>query len=281
MKKANVLCLAWSLIPLISCLCLQARSQGVVGQVLPLQFSGDSSFEIREKTSFQIGDPWNAAYDVRSDIAIVYGMNNSFPERVKSYRDRGYNVQFMTGIAWGEYQDYFTGRFDGRTHPEDGQVQRDGKTIWHGKDVPYVVPSDSYLAYMKSLVKKAIDGGVSAIYLEEPEFWAKSGYGGGFKKEWQKYYGFPWMAQDVSPEATYLSSKLKYHLYFNALKEVFGYAKSYSESRGSRVKCYVPTHSLLNYSSWEIVSPEASLAALPGMDGYIAQVWTGTSREPT
>jgi hypothetical protein len=29
------------------------------------------------------------------------------------------------------------------------------------------------------------------------------------------------------------------------------------------------------------VSPEASLAALPGMDGYIAQVWTGTSRTPT
>ncbi len=28
------------------------------------------------------------------------------------------------------------------------------------------------------------------------------------------------------------------------------------------------------------MSPEASLAALPGMDGYIAQVWTGTSREP-
>ncbi|MBS1604398.1 MAG: hypothetical protein JST42_17160, partial [Bacteroidetes bacterium] len=40
-------------------------------------------------------------------------------------------------------------------------------------------------------------------------------------------------------------------------------------------------HSLVNYSSWKIVSPEASLASLPGIDGYIAQVWTGTSREPT
>src|SRR5690606_20461264 len=35
-----------------------------------------------------------------------------------------------------------------------------------------------------------------------------------------------------------------------------------------------------NYSSWSIVRPEASLASLPGIDGYIAQVWTGTSREP-
>jgi hypothetical protein len=30
----------------------------------------------------------------------------------------------------------------------------------------------------------------------------------------------------------------------------------------------------------KIVSPEASLASLPGIDGYIAQVWTGTAREP-
>jgi hypothetical protein len=46
------------------------------------------------------------------------------------------------------------------------------------------------------------------------------------------------------------------------------------------VKCYVPTHSLVNYAQWNIVSPEASLASLPCVDGYIAQVWTGTSREP-
>lgn len=46
------------------------------------------------------------------------------------------------------------------------------------------------------------------------------------------------------------------------------------------VRCYIPTHSLVNYSQWSIVSPEASLASLPCVDGYIAQVWTGTSREP-
>ncbi|WP_431199661.1 hypothetical protein ACQ86K_01425 [Mucilaginibacter sp. P19] len=47
------------------------------------------------------------------------------------------------------------------------------------------------------------------------------------------------------------------------------------------IKVFIATHSLVNYSSWQIVSPEASLASLPGIDGYIAQVWTGTSREPT
>lgn len=211
---------------------------------------------------------------------MLYGIGDDFPARAASWTGKGYNVQFMTGIAWGNYQPYFDGKFDGKLHQEDIQLERDGTPILHGPTVPYVVPSQAYLAYMKTQVKMAIDFGVTAIYLEEPEFWARGGYSETFKKEWQDYYHFPWMPQHESPEATYLSSKLKYHLYFNALKEIFSYIKTYSESKGRRVKCFVPTHSLLNYSSWEIVSPEASLAALPGMDGYIAQVWTGTARVP-
>jgi hypothetical protein len=237
----------------------------------------------KEKTSFQASAAWSPDYDVRADIAMVYGINDEgghFEERVKSYRDKGYEVQFMTGIAWGQYKDYFLGQWDGKNHLDEGQVMRNGETIWHGENVPYIVPSANFLKYMKTHVKRAIDAGVTAIYLEEPEFWARAGYGEAFKKEWQNYYGFAWMPQHQSPEATYLSSKLKYQLYFNALKEVFSYVKSYSNSINRKVKCYVPTHSLLNYSSWQIVSPEASLANLDGMDGYIAQVWTGTSREP-
>ncbi|RZL14494.1 MAG: hypothetical protein EOO62_05295, partial [Hymenobacter sp.] len=233
-----------------------------------------------DKTSFQIDQPWSPAVDVRADIVMLYGIGDDFPARAASWKGKGYDVQFMTGIAWGNYQPYFDGRFDGKTHAGDVQQERDGTLILHGPTVPYIVPSQGYLAYMKTQVKQAIDLGVTAIYLEEPEFWARGGYSETFKQEWQAFYHAPWQPQHASPEATYLSSKLKYQLYFNALKELFSYAKSYSESKGRRVKCFVPTHSLLNYSAWEIVSPEASLAALPGMDGYIAQVWTGTARVP-
>lgn len=242
-----------------------------------------TSAQFKEKTAFQISAPWSAAYDIRSDVAIVYGINDAggnFEQRVKGYRDKGYNVQFMTGIAWGQYQDYFTGKYDGKTHWDEGQVTAKGDTIWHGKFVPYIVPTENYLGYMKSQVKRAIDAGITAVYLEEPEFWSRAGYSDAFKTAWQKYYGSPWRPQHESPEATYMSSKLKYQMYFNALKTVFAYVKSYSKSVSKTVKCYVPTHSLINYSSWQIVSPEASLANLEGMDGYIAQIWTGTSREP-
>jgi len=240
----------------------------------------------RQKTAFQTSSPWIPQIDVRSDVAIVYGTNDrkgeTFEQRVQSWRDRGYQTAFMTGIAWGGYFDYFLGKWDGKNHLGVGQVTKKGDTIFHGKNMPYVVPVQSFIDYMKTaVVKRVIDANITTIFLEEPEFWARAGYSALFKEEWQKYYGFPWRAQDESPENTYLSSKLKYQLYYNAIKQVSSYAKEYGKSKGKAVKVYIATHSLVNYSSWQIVSPEASLASLPGIDGYIAQVWTGTSREPT
>jgi hypothetical protein len=240
----------------------------------------------KEKTAFQTAGEWKPATDVRADVAIVYGVNErpgmTFEQRVQSWRDHGYTTHFMTGIAWGNYQDYFTGQWDGKWHLDEGQVTEKNDTLWHGHLVPYIVPSMNYIQYFKEKhIRRVIDAGIDAIYLEEPEFWMKAGYSDAFKREWQEYYGFPWRPQHESPENTYLANKLKYHLYYRALNETFTFAKEYGKSKGMNIRCYVPTHSLVNYSSWNIVSPEASLAALSCVDGYIAQVWTGTSREAT
>lgn len=244
------------------------------------------SGHLQDKTAFQTSSPWIPEIDTRSDMAIIYGVNDrkgsTFEQRVQSWRDRGYYTAFMTGIAWGQYYDYFLGQWDGQNHLGVGQVTQKGDTIMHGKNMPYIVPVQSFIEYMKTaVVKRVIDAGITTIFLEEPEFWARAGYSAPFKEEWQKFYGFPWRPQDASPENTYLSSKLKYQLYYDAIKQVSDYAKAYATGKGTPVKVYIATHSLVNYSSWKIVSPEASLASLPGIDGYIAQVWTGTSREPT
>jgi len=249
-------------------------------------FAQNNSGIGRQKTAFQTSIGWIPQIDVRSDVAIVYGTNDNknqtFEQRVKSWRDRGYQTAFMTGIAWGSYYDYFLGKWDGKNHLGIGQVTQKGDTIFHGKNMPYVVPVQSFIDYMKvAVVKRVIDAGITTIFLEEPEFWARAGYSEPFKEEWQKFYGFPWRPEDASAENTYLASKLKYQLFYNAIKQVSNYAKSYGKSKDKNVKVYIATHSLVNYSSWQIVSPEASLATLPGIDGYIAQVWTGTSREPT
>ncbi|MDD4608615.1 MAG: hypothetical protein PHY71_00485 [Bacteroidaceae bacterium] len=238
-----------------------------------------------EKTSFQTAQAWRPSIHVDADVAIVYGANDykaiTFQQRVESWRSKGYTTHFMTGIAWGNYADYFTGKWDGKSHYDEGQVTLQGDTIWHGKETPYIVPTLNFLKYMQQEhIKKAIDAGIDVIYLEEPEYWAFAGYSEAFKREWKAFYHTPWEAQDQSPRARYLANKLKYHLYYRALQQCFSYAKRYGKTLGRTIRCFVPTHSLINYSQWQIVSPEASLASLTCVDGYIAQVWTGTSRVP-
>jgi hypothetical protein len=258
---------------LVLCCCLSACTS----------FSNKNKTEKPEKTIFQTSSFWKPTIDVQSDVAVIYGTKeekkDEFKARIKSWKDKGYTTHFMTGIAWGDYQDYFYGVWDGKEHLDEGQVNQKGDTLWHHKSVPYVVPTINFLKYMQERhIKPVIDAGIDAIYLEEPEYWAEAGYSTAFKREWKAYYNTEWHPQHESAAYRYLSNKLKYHLYYRALDSCFTYAKAYGEKKGIKVKCFVPTHSLINYSQWQIVSPEASLASLPCVDGYIAQVWTGTAR---
>lgn len=233
-----------------------------------------------ERTSFQTSKPWSPTGNLRADVAMVYGIDESLPERVKSWRDRGYRVHLMTGVSWGQYQDYLYGRFDGQNHEDNAQTDRNGNKISHGGDIYYMCPAENYGEFLCVGVQRALDCGVEAIHLEEPEFWARAGYSEGFKREWQSFYHEPWQAPHSSVDAQWRASKLKYYLYRRALQQVFKHVQEFNQRTGSKIRCYVPTHSLLNYAHWCIVSPQSSLAKLDGCDGYIAQVWTGTARTP-
>ncbi|HAM70310.1 MAG TPA: hypothetical protein DCM86_01540 [Verrucomicrobiales bacterium] len=245
----------------------------------PPAFPNDPAQE-HERTSFQTSQPWGPLGNLRADVAMVYGIDASLPERVKSWRDRGYRVHLMTGVSWGHYQDYLYGRFDGTNHEDNAQTDRHGKRISHGGDVYYMCPAENFGEFLSQGVQRGLDAGVEAVHLEEPEFWARAGYSEGFKREWASRYHEPWQPPHSSVDAQWRASKLKYFLYRRALQQVFCHVQQYNLRTGRKVRCYVPTHSLINYAHWCIVSPESSLAKLDGCDGYIAQVWTGTARTP-
>ena len=135
---------------------------------------------------------------LNADVAIVYGINSTLPERMKSWRDHGYITQLMTGVAWGEYQDYLYGRWDGKNHEDEAQTEKSGAKMSHGRDVYYMSPGPSYGEYLSVGVRKALDAGAEAVYLEEPEFWARGGWSEGFKREWKDYYHEDWVAPDSS-----------------------------------------------------------------------------------
>lgn len=236
-----------------------------------------------EWTGFQEVNSYSPDYDLRCDFVMAYGIDQSLPERIAAWRKRGYTVHLMTGIAWGQYQDYLEGAFDGRNHWDEAQTSSDGQPLLHCEtpDVPYMVPAISFCQYLLEGLKKAIDCGVEAVFLEEPEFWMDGGYSPAFQREWQIYYGDAWTPQHSSAEAQYRTSKLKAYLYRRAIDRLCSELKDYAAVKyNRRLRCYVPTHSLINYAQWRCVSPESQLLEIPACDGYIGQVWTGTARTP-
>ena len=236
-----------------------------------------------ERTAFQESPDYDERYDIQADVAIVYGLHK-LKERIAHWKKRGYIVHLMTGISWGNYNDYYNGEFDGRDHSDEGQKDCEGNEITHGsiiqyKGVPYMVPSVSYSQYLAKRLKTAIDAGVEAIHLEEPEFWVAGGYSEAFKREWNIFYNEPWTDPQKACEGQYKASKLKQYLYKRTIDRLCAELKEYSLIKyGRMIRFYIPTHSLINYCQWKIVSPESSLLDVPSVDGYIAQVWTGTSR---
>ena len=214
-----------------------------------------------------------------ADVAMCYGVGPDLKPRIQKWKDHGFLVHVMTGVAWGNYQDYLYGRFDGKNHVDEAQTDRWGNVISHGGDVYYMCPGPGFGDFLAQRVRGAIEAGTSAIHLEEPEFWARAGYSEGFKRAWRAAYGEDWIAPHASTDAQYRASQLKYSLYRQALKQVFDTVHAGNARTGRQIKCYVATHSLINYAHWGIVSPESSLLQVGG-DGFIAQVWTGTARTP-
>jgi hypothetical protein len=152
-----------------------------------------------ERLSFQSHAPWSPREELGADVAMVYGIDKTLPERIETWRRRGYRVHVMTGVAWGEYQDY-------EHYNDEAQVNRDGSRRGHGGDVWYMSPGIDYGKYLCRGIQRALDAGAEAIHLEEPEFWVSAGYEEHFKKEWKAYYGDDWQPLHTSPDAQYRAS---------------------------------------------------------------------------
>ena len=234
-----------------------------------------------ELTGFQEASQYSESIDLQTDFVMVYGIGSDLEERIGIWRSKGYNVHLMTGVSWGQYQNYLNGKVDGRKHWDEGQVNEEGKGINHNPTVPYMVPTIAYTEFLTENIKRAIDCGVDSIHLEEPEFWGEGGYADAFKREWEIFYKEHWQDPALSVDAQYKASKLKHYLYTRCLDRMSSSIKEYAKVKYDRqVRFFVPTHSLVNYTHWRIVSPESRLLDLPTIDGYIAQIWTGTSRTP-
>ena len=231
-------------------------------------------------TSYQQAGKYYPRYDLKTDIVMVYGVSDAVIDSLSEWREKsGSKIAVMTGIAWGGYGEYLNGDFDGVNHWDDAQVRADDTRMQHDPATPYLSPSVSFTEYLIARLRKLVDVGIDEIYLEEPEFWAFTGFGESFKREWKIFYNEDWMCPDSSCDAQYRASKLKQYLYRRAIDRVGAALKEYQLKRYNRpLKIFVATHSLLSYAQIQMVSPESALLELPSVDGIIVQTWTGTAR---
>ena len=109
-----------------------------------------------ELTGYQHSGGYMPEIDLGNDFVMVYGIGPDMPKNVKSFKDKGYVVHLMTGVAWGGYNDYLDGKIDGRDHWDESQVQRDGKKILHGPTCPYMVPTVAFADYLTEKLKVEI-----------------------------------------------------------------------------------------------------------------------------
>ncbi len=232
-------------------------------------------------TLFQEGHAYDPRIHLDVDRVMVYGLNESLPQRIAGWRQQGFRVALMIGLAWGPYHDYLDGRWDGVRHwDREVQMTGDGKPILHGnsREVAYLVPTPTFQAYLIERLLPVVDNGIDEFFFEEPEFWVDAGYSPAFKQAWQERYGTPWQGQHTGAAAQWATARLKRDLYLELFEGVAGALKAYGTRQGRTIRCYVATHSMINYAQWRLVSPESAFLNSAYCDGFIAQVWTGTSR---
>ncbi len=234
-----------------------------------------------QRTCIQESAPVMPETDVGTDFVCVYGFGGNMEERIREYRRRGYRIHMMTGIAWGNYLDYLNGEWDGRNHWDETQKSRDGSMTGGSiHETGYMVPTIAYTNYLIENLKRAVDAGAEAIHVEEPEFLNDGGYSEAFKREYLLYYHEPWQPPHTSADAHYRAARLKAYLYRRAIDRVSAALQEYALTvYGRTLRFYVPTHSLLNYATWKVMSPEGTMTDIPTLNGYKAQIWMGTARE--
>ena len=165
-------------------------------------------------TTFQTSSEYADTQALPTEAVMAYCSNKEGMQKVvDSWKkvDDKYELHLMTIInrtnALHGYLSADPSRMD------QAMKDKNGNYIVHSGTTHYMMPNEEWTEYVWEMVELALDtADLKTIVFEEPDIWKASGYSECFKREWQKYYGEPWIDQTSSPEAMYKSQQLKVHL---------------------------------------------------------------------
>lgn len=237
-------------------------------------------------TILQTATGYHPKSNIQVDLALVAAAESEqdiqmIPEKVQSWRERGYRVYGFASIA-RVYDYYMKGGWldlDGNRDEggHEGEIQRNRFGGKFGPHEYMMMPSLRLMEHKKLWAKAFIDSEVEGMVYEEPDIFIDGGYGDSFKQEWKEYYGEPWQAPHSSIENRVKSERLKSYIGYRSYKILSEYCR---EQGGEDFRFALATHSLPNYMLWGISFNYYDTLSLPTVDILQAQIWTGTAKSP-
>lgn len=168
---------------------------------------------------------------------------------------------------------FWSGKWNGVNYENDIEVDSATNKLTGSR--PYIVPTKEWIAYLKEMTLTSLYAGVKVIMPEEPLAHAYTGYSPAFKKMWEKYYGFPWMAENSSPIGRYLTGELKAKQFLHLENELADVVLKFNKKNNKNTAFVVPIHSLYGNIAASLSVPLGISTSMKNIDGYVGQIWTG------
>lgn len=242
--------------------------------LLVLLAPAPASAETLFQTAIAYYDP---RIDLRTDGVLFHGHGGVSESRRAGLRDwqRFYDdVYLMWFIGSDAGRHYVEGRFDGVQRTDEIEAGPSGD-LFQVDNRPYMIPTDTWNRYMQQLASDGIAAGATGIAPEEPLLHTQAGYSPAFRQAWEAFYGEPWRFPQGSRQAFWQASKLKSHLYLNAVETLLRYSKDEAARAGHNLRFILPIHSLVSHAAGNMIFPNGAAFHLDELDGFIGQVWTG------
>jgi len=235
----------------------------------------ESSDFLRAKTIFQTNRAYEPRIAIAADGVIVHRHGVPFERAVESWQQNGFATGRMFFADSDAANAYWTGKWDGTPHPEEVERDRSGQVVKCAGVRPYMLPTEGWIRYLEEMTDKSLAAGAAAILPEEPLAHVFTGYEESFRELWENRYNEPWQPQHASAKARFLTAQLKNELYLKLEERLSRRTDQFGKSARKDIAFILPIHSLYSNIAAQLVAPLGTSANLPGIDGYIGQIWTG------
>lgn len=232
------------------------------------------------RTFFQTNSKYDPRIALAVDAVVVHmhgrGLRyKGLRDDIAGWQSHGYPVGRMFFADSDAANEYWKGKWDGVEHPEEVERGADGQPVLCSNVRPYMLPTPGWTKYLEEMVRVSIEAGADAILPEEPLAHVHTGYEKGFAAAWQEEYGQPWRPEKDSAEARFMTAQLKHALYARLEARLAEVTAEEALRVGRAIPFVLPVHSLYGCIAGHLTAPLGAATALPRIDGYVGQVWTG------